>query len=51
MATSMGPGVRVDESWTREAEILAGAPRVLGDERREEDAAAAAEPGEAAAAG
>ena len=26
LATTMGPGVRVDESRTREAEILAGAP-------------------------
>src|SRR5919201_1316989 len=43
-ATSMGPGVRVDESRVREAEILASAEAAGGGEE-----AVAAEAGEAAA--
>jgi large subunit ribosomal protein L1 len=48
MATTMGPGVRVDESRTREAEILAGsrsgngASADGGDEAEGEEAAASA---------
>ena len=54
LATSMGPGVRVDESRTREAEILAGAPSGNGASADGGDAsdgteAAAAEAGETAA--
>ena len=44
LATSMGPGVRVDESRVREAEILASAEAAGGGEE-----AVAAEAGEAAA--
>jgi large subunit ribosomal protein L1 len=50
LSTSMGPGVRVDESRTREGEILAGAPSGNGasaDGGGEE--AVAADAGEAAA--
>jgi large subunit ribosomal protein L1 len=47
LATSMGPGIRVDEARTREAEILAGAPAAGNGTGAEE--AVAAEPGEAAA--
>jgi large subunit ribosomal protein L1 len=47
LATSMGPGVRVDESRVREAEILAGA-RATGNGAGGEDAVAA-EAGETAA--
>ena len=49
MATSMGPGVRVDESRTREAEILAGAASGNGAGREDGDQAVGAEAGEAAA--
>ena len=51
MATSMGPGVRIDESRTRESEILAGAPSGTGTSAENADEPAAAEAGEAAAAG
>jgi len=51
MATSMGPGVRIDESRTRESEILAGAPSGNGTSAENADEPAAAEAGEAAAAG
>ena len=51
MATSMGPGVRIDESRTRESEILAGAPSGNGTSADNADEPAAAEAGEAAAAG
>jgi large subunit ribosomal protein L1 len=51
MATSMGPGVRIDESRTRESEILAGAPTGNGTSAENADEPAAAEAGEAAAAG
>jgi large subunit ribosomal protein L1 len=43
MATSMGPGVRIDETRTREGDILAGAPSGNGAEAEAEPAAAAAE--------
>ena len=46
MATTMGPGVRVDESRTREAEILAGAPS--GNGASADSEAVGAEAGEAA---
>ena len=53
LATSMGPGVRVDESRTREAEILAGAPSGNGASADGGDGdgteAIGAEAGEAAA--
>src|SRR5215218_4203693 len=51
LATSMGPGVRVDESRTREAEILAGAPSGNGASADGGDGSEAvvAEAGEAAA--
>jgi len=48
MATSMGPGIRIDESRTRESEILAGAPGGNGasadggDSAEAEEAAATA---------
>jgi large subunit ribosomal protein L1 len=52
LATSMGPGIRVDESRIREAEILAGAAAAgngaSGDGAGGEEAVAA-EAGEAAA--
>src|SRR5439155_17650282 len=51
LATSMGPGVRIDESRTRESEILAGAPSGNGTSAENADEPAAAEAGEAAAAG
>jgi len=51
MATSMGPGVRIDETRTRESEILAGAPSGNGTSAENADEPAAAEAGEAAAAG
>jgi large subunit ribosomal protein L1 len=51
MATSMGPGVRIDESRTRESEILAGVPSGNGTSAENADEPAAAEAGEAAAAG
>ena len=51
MATSMGPGVRIDESRTRESEILAGAPSGNGTSAENADEPAAAEAGEAAATG
>jgi large subunit ribosomal protein L1 len=51
MATSMGPGVRIDESRTRESEILASAPSGNGTSAENADEPAAAEAGEAAAAG
>ena len=51
MATSMGPGVRIDESRTRESEILAGAPSGNGTSAENADEPAPAEAGEAAAAG
>ena len=51
MATSMGPGVRIDESRTRESEILAGAPSGSGTSAENAGEPAAAEAGEAAAAG
>jgi len=51
MATSMGPGVRIDESRTRESEILAGASSGNGTSAENADEPAAAEAGEAAAAG
>jgi large subunit ribosomal protein L1 len=51
MATSMGPGVRIDESRTRESEILAGAPSGNGTSAENADEPAAGEAGEAAAAG
>jgi large subunit ribosomal protein L1 len=41
MATSMGPGIRVDESRTREGDILAGAPSGNGAEAEPATAAAA----------
>jgi large subunit ribosomal protein L1 len=55
LATSMGPGVRVDPSRTREAEILAGAPSGNGAGAEDGagqaggDEAVASEAGEAAA--
>ena len=51
LATRMGPGVRVDESRTRESEILAGAPSGNGTSADNADEPAAAEAGEAAAEG
>ncbi len=50
MATSMGPGVRVDESRTREGDILAGAPSGNGASA-DGDEPVAAEADEAAATG
>jgi large subunit ribosomal protein L1 len=41
MATSMGPGIRVDESRTREGDILAGAPGGNGAEAEPATAVAA----------
>ena len=41
LATSMGPGVRVDASRTRESEILAGAPGGNGAEAVEPEPATA----------
>jgi large subunit ribosomal protein L1 len=52
VATSMGPGIRVDESRTREAEILSGAAAAgngAGTDGAANDEAVAAEAGEAAA--
>jgi large subunit ribosomal protein L1 len=49
LATSMGPGVRVDESRTREAEILAGAPGGNGASADDGDETVGAETGQAAA--
>jgi len=52
LATSMGPGVRVDESRTREAEILAGSATAgngAGADGTGGEEAVAAEAGEAAA--
>ena len=52
LATSMGPGIRVDESRTREAEILAGAAAAgngAGADGAGGEEAVAAEAGEAAA--
>jgi large subunit ribosomal protein L1 len=40
MATTMGPGVRIDESRTRESEILAGAPSGNGASAEAEEGAA-----------
>jgi large subunit ribosomal protein L1 len=49
MATSMGPGIRVDESRTREGDILAGAPGGNGAGANSQDEAVGDEAGEAAA--
>jgi large subunit ribosomal protein L1 len=52
LATSMGPGIRVDESRIREAEILAGAAAAgngAGADGSSGEAAVSAEAGEAAA--
>jgi large subunit ribosomal protein L1 len=52
LATSMGPGIRVDESRTREGEILAGAAAAgdgAGADGADGEEAVAAEAGEAAA--
>ena len=51
MATTMGPGIRVDASRTREGDILAGAPGGNGASADGADEAVAAEAGEAAATG
>ncbi len=51
MATTMGPGIRIDESRTREGDILAGAPGGNGASADGGDEAVAAEAGEAAATG
>jgi large subunit ribosomal protein L1 len=49
MATSMGPGIRVDESRTREGEIMAALSSGNGASADGEEEAAGAEAGEAAA--
>ena len=51
MATSMGPGIRIDESRTREGDILAGAPSGNGTSAENADEPVAAEASEAAATG